>query len=132
MLLLLSIHPFAGWRDACRRGDNVGRMEGRVKKDDKDKQGRTRRGGRDGREGTRMGDGGSRGGAGARRGSRESREAIESRESKGGGRSGCGLSRPRSGRRIPTTLLFCVPFYRSILTSTSPIVSFRRIRGEKR
>ena len=113
-------------------------MEGRVKKDDKDKQGRTRTGaGMDakGREWTRMdtnGRWGSRRGAGARRGSRESREAIESRESKGGGRSGCGLSRPRSGRRIPTTLLFCVPFYRSILTSTSPIVSFRRIRGEKR
>jgi len=79
MLLLLSIHPFAGWRDACRRGDNVGRMEGRVKKDDKDKQGRTRRGGRDGREGTRVDANGHEWerGVAQRRGGAEGVEGVE-------------------------------------------------------
>ena len=85
MLLLLSIHPFAGWRDACRRGDNVGRMEGRVKKDDKDKQGRTRTGagmdakGREWEMGGRAearGRGGDRGSRGKRL-NRENRRAED-------------------------------------------------------
>jgi hypothetical protein len=53
--------------------DNVGRMEGGVKKDDKDKQGRTRMGtGMDanGREWTRTGDGGRAGARGRGGGSR--------------------------------------------------------------